>query len=59
MKQTNVPLKKRSKKAQREYHAKRRGSWYGLNPVTRTAASGKVYDRKRLKQALRRSIGER
>lgn len=40
-----VPLNKRSKKAQKEYHAKRRGSWYGLDPVTRTVPSGKVYDR--------------
>ena len=27
-----VPLDKRSKKAQREYHAKQRGSWYGIRP---------------------------
>lgn len=45
-----TPLKKRSKRAQREYHAKQRGSWYGLNPVTRTVASRKVYDRNRVKQ---------
>lgn len=48
-----VPLNKRSKKAQREYHAKRRGSWYELNPVTRTVPSGKVYDRNRMKRAAR------
>lgn len=34
-----IPLDKRSKKAQREYHAKQRGSWYGLNPITRTVQS--------------------
>ncbi len=28
-----VPLNKRSKKAQKEYHAKQRGSWYGLSPI--------------------------
>ena len=33
-----VPLDKRSKKAQREYHAKQRGSWHGVNPITRTIA---------------------
>ena len=33
-----VPLNKRSKKAQKEYHAKQRGSWYGLSPVTRNCA---------------------
>ena len=30
-----VPLDKRSKKARREYHAKQRGSWHGVNPITR------------------------
>ena len=34
-------LNKRSKKAQKEYHVKQRGSWYGLNPITRTVPSGK------------------
>lgn len=48
-----TPLNKRSKKAQKEYHAKQRGSWYGLNPITRTVPSGKVYDRNRVKQAAR------
>lgn len=46
-----VPLKKQSKKKQREYHAKQRGSWYGLNPVTRTVPSRKAYDRNRIKRA--------
>ena len=31
-----VPLKKQSKRAQKEYHSKQRGSWYGISPVTRT-----------------------
>ena len=53
-----VPLNKRSKKAQREYHAKQRGSWYGLSPVTRTVPSGKVYDRNRVKRAARSALGE-
>ena len=45
-----VPLNKRSKKAQKEYHTKQRGSWYGISPVTRTVPSGKVYDRNRVKR---------
>ena len=45
-----VPLKKQSKRAQKEYHSKRRGSWYGISPVTRAVSSGKVYDRKRIKR---------
>lgn len=49
-----VPLDKRSKKEQRAYHARQRGSWYGLSPVTRTVPNRKAYDRKRLKQRDRR-----
>ena len=48
-----VPLKKQSKKAQKEYHAKQRGSWYGISPVTRTVPNGKAYDRNRVKRANR------
>ena len=44
-----VPLDKRSKKARREYHAKQRGSWHGVNPITRTVQSRKTYDRARVK----------
>ena len=50
-----VPLHKRSKKQQREYHAKQRGSWHGLNPVIRTVPNGKAYDRKQWKQRRRDS----
>lgn len=53
-----VPLNKRSKKAQKEYHTKQRGSWYGVNPITRTVPSGKVYDRNRVKQVACRALGE-
>lgn len=52
-----VPLDKLSKKAQREYHAKQRGSWHGVNPITRTVQSRKTYDRARVKQADRRDLG--
>ena len=51
-----VPLNKRGKKERREYYAKQRGSWYGLNPVTRTVPSGKVYDRNRVKRADRGAL---
>lgn len=53
-----APLNKRSKKAQKEYHAKQRGSWYGLSPITRTVPSGKVYDRNRVKRETRSNLGE-
>ena len=48
-----VPLDKQSKKAQKEHHAKQRGSWNGISPVTRTVPSGKAYDRNRIKRAAR------
>lgn len=52
-----VPLKKQSKKAQKEYYSKQRGSWYGISPVTRTMPNGKAYDRNRVKRTTR-EIGE-
>lgn len=44
-----VPLKKQSKRAQKEFHNKQRGSW-GISPVTRTVPSRRLYDRKRIKR---------
>lgn len=52
-----VPLDKRSKKAQREYHAKQRGSWYGIRPISRIVPSGTVYDRKQVKREDRGYLG--
>lgn len=45
-----IPLNKQSKKNQKEYHAKQRGSWNGLSPVTRCEPNGKAYDRNRIKR---------
>ena len=45
-----ITLSKQSKKQQRAYHAARRGSWNGVNPVTRVVQSKKVYDRNRVKR---------
>ena len=47
-----VSLDKRSKKAQREYHAKQSRFWGDLNPVTRSVPSGKNYNRKKEKQRI-------
>lgn len=49
-----VPLEKRSKKEQKAFHAAQRGSWNGVNPVSRKAESKKVYNRSRMKQAERK-----
>lgn len=53
-----IPLKKQSKKKQREHYAARRGTWDGLSPVTRVVKSKKVYDRRRLKEEDRREREE-
>ena len=45
-----VPIKKQSKKAQRQFHLKQRGDWNGVNPTTRVVKSKKVYDRKKLRR---------
>ena len=45
-----IPLKKQSKKNQRKYYAKQRGSWNGVDPTIRIVNSKKVYDRNRIKQ---------
>lgn len=49
-----ISLEKQQKKAQKAYHAKQRGSWYGVNPVTRVVPSGKGYSRAKAKVDARR-----
>ncbi len=50
-----VPLDKRSKKARREYHAKQRGSWHGVNPITRTVQSRRLMTEQELNSGSPRS----
>ena len=50
-----IPLSKQSKKKQKQYHARQRGSWNGVSPVSRTEPDRKKYDRNREKQAARRA----
>ena len=45
MKQKIVTLDKMSKKAKREFYSSLRGSWFGVNPITRMPANPKVYNR--------------
>ena len=52
-----IPLNKQSKKAQKKYHDKQRGSWNGICPVTRTVPNRKAYDRNRIKQTDRQTRG--
>ena len=50
-----TPVGKMSKKARKAFHAKKRGSWHGISPVTRIAAKDKGYNRAREKQKALRS----
>ena len=49
-----VPLKKQSKKKQREFWERQRGDGQALCPVTRIVPSTKTYPRKKDRQLLRR-----
>ena len=42
-----IPYEKLSKKKQRELDAQRRGSWGGLNPVTRKPENPRAYNRRK------------
>jgi hypothetical protein len=46
-----IPFEKLSKKKQRELHAKRRGTWGNVNPVTRKPKNPKAYDRKKARRS--------
>lgn len=45
-----VSIAKQSKKAQKAYYAEQRGSWHGVDPVTKTVPSGKMYNRTKARQ---------
>ena len=48
-----IPLAKRSKREQKSYHIEKRLTWGSFNPVTRTKASAKAYDRNKEKRQFR------
>ena len=50
-----TPLKKQSKKNQRNFYAAKRGSWNGVSPITLVVQSKRIYDRNRAKQESRQS----
>ena len=43
----HIPYEKLSKKEQRKRNAAMRGSWGGLDPVTRKPANSKAYNRRK------------
>ena len=44
-----IPVDKLSKKQRKAYYAAKRGSWNGVNPVSRQVPSKKIYNRKQAK----------
>ncbi|MEE3459593.1 MAG: hypothetical protein VZQ75_07045 [Candidatus Faecousia sp.] len=48
-----VPIQKRSKKARRLLNLEHRGTWNGVNPVTRVEKHRKAYHRPRMKRETR------
>jgi len=50
-----IDVAKQSKKAQKAFYATKRGSWNGVNPVSRIVPSGKQYSRAKAKANARRS----
>jgi len=45
-----ITYEKLSKKKKRELDAKRRGSWGGVNPVTRKPENPKAYNRRKARK---------
>jgi hypothetical protein len=45
-----IPFEKLSKKEQQKRNAARRGSWYGLNPVTRKPENSRAYNRRKARK---------
>jgi len=51
-----IPVEKLSKKKRRELSARRRGTWGGLNPVTRRPENPKAYNRRKARKWSNDSI---
>ena len=47
-----IEIKKMSKKAQKNFYNSKRGSWNGVNPVTKVVKNKKKYDRNRSKREV-------
>ena len=45
-----IPFEKLSKKKQRELNALKRGSWHGVNPVSRKSENPKAYNRQKARK---------
>lgn len=45
-----VPYEKLSPKKKKEIDRQKRGSWYGINPVTRKPTNSKAYNRRKARK---------
>jgi len=50
MKPQYVPLEKRSKKQQKEFHVTQRKTWGNMSPVTKAVPSAKLHNKKKARQ---------
>lgn len=53
-----VPLDKRSKKEQKEFHKLQRKTWNGINPMTKIIQNVKAYSRAKQKARDRKRQSE-
>ena len=51
-----VPIRKQSKKAKKKYYTQQRGSWNGVNPVSRKVPNRKAYSRTKSRNEARSLI---
>ena len=51
-----IPYEKLSKKKKRELNAKKRSTWGSLNPVTRTPANSRAYNRQKARRWKREAF---
>ena len=53
-----IPGEKLGKKARRELDAESRGTWGGINPITRKSKNEKAYNRKKARREMDFHPGE-
>ena len=53
-----IPYNKLSKKKQRELNKAKRGSWDGINPVTRMPENSKAYNRRKAQNWKRKCCSD-
>ena len=52
-----IPIKKQTKKSQKAYYDRKRGTWGNIDPVSKVIESKKIYKRNRSKRREREIYG--